>query len=128
MGNTAHGGLDDPFRHVFDFECQVCGRELKINADLLVNRERSFPFDHILCAHGRAGADREVSRAADRNRVALFVAVHGRRKFLLVRAVHLVNDTKLVFEDGQRDLGNHVRSQGVVSHRGLSCLRDGPSE
>jgi hypothetical protein len=70
VGKLHHRRLDDALGQLTDFQGQVRGRELEIDAFLRIDGEGELAFDGILNRSGSARANREVSRAADRDRVA----------------------------------------------------------
>ena len=106
---AGHCRADDALCHILYRQGQVDVVELEINALDLIDHQRDLALDHILQCHHLTGPNGEISRAANRDGAAHLVPIDPVREFRLVRAVHPLEDTKLVLQHRERNLCDHVR-------------------
>ena len=116
VGKLHHRRLDHAFGQIADFQGQVLRRELEIDALALVDRDGGLALHNILDVHGRAVANREVGRLADRDRVSDLVAVDVLGELVFIATENFLSHDQFVFEDAHRLHGDDIRGKRSVCH------------
>ena len=119
-----HGGVKDALGEVIQAHGQVNRSEVQVNALLRGDLQGCADFAGVLCAQGRAGANRVLVRQANLERIANLCTGLGKR--VVVVSLDVADEVQLLVEDAQRLAGHCGGGKNAVGHVGswrLSALR-----